>query len=111
MFALIMVWRTPLPVYFKLLSFIVLCLNTIYLYFYAYPAPQVKQLAFICDHWMLEDKQGRHFRFEQHRIVIDLGLFFLLQLRGKKKKTMLIFSDQLNASTYRVLKILERVRG
>lgn len=87
-------------------------LGLFFIYHYkkkAYPAPGVKRLCFLCDYWLVETQNGAQI-YENHKILLDTGLFFLLRFTGARKQTFLIFFDQLEEDAYRWLRILEKVQ-
>lgn len=68
-----------------------------------------KQLDFQSGKWFLYDKNGTQCIYERHRIVIEAGIFFLLELSNADEKiTKTVFFDQLSATDYRTLKLLEK---
>lgn len=55
------------------------------------------------------DMQGKKTSYETHRVILDVGLFFLLEVRGEGfRKLLVIFFDQLTADDYRLLKHIEQ---
>ncbi len=68
-----------------------------------------KQLDFQSGKWFLYDKNGSQHTYEKHRVVIEAGIFFLLELSTSAEKiTKTVFFDQLSADDYRTLKLLEK---
>ena len=68
-----------------------------------------KQLDFQSGKWFLYNKNGRQDIYEKHRVVIEAGIFFLLELSNSAEKiTKTVFFDQLSAEDYRTLKLLEK---
>lgn len=53
--------------------------------------------------------QGNKISYEKHRVILDVGLFFLLEVRKDGfRKVFVIFFDQLTADEYRLLKFIEQ---
>ena len=68
-----------------------------------------KQLDFQSGKWFLYDKDGRQYIYEKHCVVIEAGIFFLLELSNTAEKiNKTVFFDQLSAEDYRTLKLLEK---
>lgn len=60
--------------------------------------------------WVLTNAQQEELIFTKHRILLEIGLFFLLQLSAEKKnKVLVVFFDQLSTAQYKHLKILEKI--
>lgn len=61
--------------------------------------------------WMLLDKDQQTLSYDKARVVIDTGLFFLLELSGgSRKKLIVIFLDQIEPHSYRLLNIIKATR-
>jgi hypothetical protein len=74
-----------------------------------YPTPY-RQLDYFMKEWQLEDKDGNIAKFEKQRILLSAGFFFLLELKEKKcKKILIVFRDQIQKEDLRVLKLIEKV--
>lgn len=60
--------------------------------------------------WHLRHKNNRVFTYNKIRILLEMPLFFLLELRqGKHYKVLVIFFDQVSHDDYRQLKLIERL--
>ncbi|WP_058504666.1 hypothetical protein [Legionella nautarum] len=60
---------------------------------------------------MLLDKYQQILNYDKARVVIDTGLFFLLELSGgSKKKLVVIFLDQIDPHSYRLLNIIKATK-
>lgn len=69
-----------------------------------------KKLIFQSGKWLLLDKHGQDFIYEKHRVILEAGIFFLLELSNDdEQKTIVIFFDQIAADDYRSLKLIEKV--
>lgn len=67
------------------------------------------QLDFQSGKWFLYDKNGWQFTYERHRVILEAGIFFLLELSNSEEKTTkTVFFDQFPAEDYRALKLLEK---
>lgn len=74
------------------------------------PHPHYLGLHYRQDHWILEDKQGRELPFEKIKVLLNAGLFYLLELKmEKKRKVLVIFSDQLSKQEFRILRVIEKI--
>ncbi len=63
------------------------------------------------EHWVLLDKFHQEQAYEKGRVVINTGLFFLFELIDKrKKKLIVIFRDQIDEHSYRLLAIIEKIQ-
>lgn len=68
-------------------------------------------LVFYDNEWTIHDSRGQVFVYESHRVVLEAGLFFLLELSSvNQRKLMPVFFDQLSKNDYRALKLIEKVR-
>lgn len=60
--------------------------------------------------WHLFDRNHHKTVYLKHRIILETGIFLLLELTGTVKRQLLvIFIDQLSTETYRKLKIIEKI--
>lgn|SRR3990167_4702933 len=82
-----------------------------YLWRNPYPHPQLAALMMqdAADaRWLLLYKHGGQQIFMQHKCLIEMGLFFLLELSSETdKKLMVVFFDQLAVNDYKLLCVLE----
>lgn len=68
-----------------------------------------KQLELQSGKWFLYDKNGVQSIYERHRVIIEAGIFFLLELSNSDvKTTKIVFFDQLVSEDYRTLKLIEK---
>ena len=77
-----------------------------------HPIPQSRwlRLDYLNKKWVLTDNTGATREFTCHRVLADLGLFFVLHLSSDKlRQTGVIFRDQIHPDHYRTLRILERI--
>jgi hypothetical protein len=75
------------------------------------PYPDYVMLTYNKTGWVLLVKNNQEIFYERARIVIDAGLFFLLELsEGKKRNYLVIFFDQLNDDSYRLLNITQKIK-
>ena len=71
----------------------------------------IKNLAYITDHWIVETRNNQQLYFDKHKILLEMGLFFLLKLTNEThSKILVIFFDQIDEMTYQSLKIIEKIR-
>jgi hypothetical protein len=83
----------------------------IYIYLNPFPYSDLIQFAFIKDEWILSYSVKPQLNYQKHRIVLDCGLFFLLEFSNEtKRKIMVIFFDQLSPDDYRALCLIEKLR-
>lgn len=69
-----------------------------------------KRLVYQNGQWFLHRQSSTEGPFDKHRILLEAGIFFLLQLSDDKKRTLLVvFFDQLDADDYRSLRLLEKI--
>lgn len=75
------------------------------------PYKDLYQLFFLKDEWRLISQSGQVLNYQKHRIILNFGLFFLLELKHEtKRKVLVIFSDQLSEDHYRLLHLIEKIR-
>lgn len=73
------------------------------------PYPKYQMLSYSNMGWLIHDKFNHQIPFESTRIVIDAGLFFLLELsQASKRRYLVVFFDQLSNDSYRFLNIKEK---
>lgn len=110
-FTIWMVLQAAFPLVLKLVLTIWLIAQCCKAYRIASPCTPYQRLIYFMDEWVLIDaKQIRH-DFDQHRILLDAGLFFILELsRPQEKRRLMIFHDQLPFEKYRRLRLLQKLR-
>ncbi len=88
-----------------------LIIKLVSIYIYPCPYRDFNQLIFVQDEWRLFDKYGAQFNYQKHRLILDCGLFFLMELSHETKhRVMVIFFDQLSLDDYRSLQLIEKIR-
>lgn len=78
------------------------------------PCPQsdCKQLDLRAGKGILITSDNQQQVFTQHRVLMDTGLFFLLELSQEDvRRVLLIFFDQLTGDQWRQLNRLEKITG
>lgn len=93
---------------------VVLCLLVIAMILlilaHPYPEPAYRALHYYQESWHLDDKRGKTATYTQHRVLLEAGVFFLLELRStSQRKVLIIFFDQLAHEQYRMLRVLQRI--
>ncbi|MBA2650649.1 MAG: hypothetical protein H0U73_00055 [Tatlockia sp.] len=74
------------------------------------PYPDYLMLSYHQDGWFIHAQNEQDIFYEKGEIVIDTGLFFLLRLTlGKRHKYLVIFFDQLDNLSYRLLRIQQKI--
>ena len=74
------------------------------------PHPKYKMISQDKSGWLLHGINGQEMIFDKVRIIIDTGLFFLLELSTEEKSQLLVvFSDQLTKDNYRLLNIYTKI--
>lgn len=72
------------------------------------PYPHYSHLSYVNSNWILHQVNGKKFHYKHLRVVINTGLFFLLQLSNESHtQCFVIFLDQISQDTYRQLKLCE----
>lgn len=108
--ALLAFFQSSFPLIFKMLAFIFLLLLFIQIARNPLPNLHYPLLSYRGGLWLLEDKKGQVHSFDSLRIVFDTGLFSLLEFKAeKKRKLLVIFTDQISKKEQRFLNILGRV--
>jgi hypothetical protein len=75
------------------------------------PYPKYLMLTYNAKNWLLHELSEKTINYDSLRIVIDAGLFFLLELsRAQKRKYLVVFSDQNDRECYRLLNIIEKIK-
>lgn len=108
-YAVYILWCSALPYTGKvMMSFCLLIILALFLCNASLGIP-FKKLDLQSGKWFLYDKNDAQFIYERHRIIIEVGIFFLLELSNSDEKTTkVVFFDQLYAEDYRTLKLLEK---
>ena len=74
------------------------------------PHPKYKLISQDKRGWLLHSINGKEMIFNKVRIIIDTGLFFLLELSTEEKSQILvIFLDQISEDNYRLLNINTKI--
>jgi hypothetical protein len=74
------------------------------------PYPDYQMLSYNKTGWCLHDQNQQELLYEKAVIVIDAGLFFLLRLtEAKKSKYLVVFFDQIDEESYRLLNIMQKI--
>ena len=95
----------------KLLGICILLYQLFAIFLNPFPAPRFREIAYNAKQWILYEKNGAAHYFEKHRVVLDMGICFLLEFtQEKQRKTMVVFFDQLQPGDYRQLKLIEKIR-
>jgi hypothetical protein len=73
------------------------------------PYPDYMMLSYSNLGWLIHDKCNHQIPFEKVRVVVDAGLFFLLELsQESSRRYLVLFFDQLSNESYRFLHIKEK---
>ncbi|WP_131783060.1 hypothetical protein [Legionella gresilensis] len=87
-----------------------LVLNLISVYHNPIPYKHFKKLIFLKDEWILISNSDLEIKYEKMRIILDCGIFFLMELRSNvTRKVMVIFADQLSHDKRRLLRLIDKV--
>lgn len=106
--ALLLVLSSNWALLLKLIIGILLLSQLIQIIRYPVPHSHYLMLIYNGKDWLLHDRKERQTSYRKLRIVIDTGLFFLLELQNENQRKMIvIFSDQVTKNDYRLLKITE----
>ncbi|WP_408606893.1 hypothetical protein [Legionella clemsonensis] len=98
------------PIGIKSATGFLLLLQCIRIFCKPTPHPQLQQLTCTNKTWLLyRYNHSAPLIYEKIRLIIDTGLFLLLELRATHEARLLvIFSDQIDDSTHRYLKLYEK---
>lgn len=108
--ALVMLLFSGLPLVIKIALVITMLAMACSILLHPYPALGFSSLRFYQARWHLQHKQGHTERYERHRVMLEAGLFFLLELSNPdKRRVIVIFFDQLPHEQYRMLRVLQRI--
>ncbi|WP_420795301.1 protein YgfX [Legionella brunensis] len=107
--AFLLLFHSTWQVWLKLLLTIPLVFQLIRIFYNPIPYAKYLKLTYHNKEWQLYERNASTpLHYEKVRIVINTGLFFLLELRkANKRKVFVIFADQISNSTFRDLKIHE----
>lgn len=68
------------------------------------------EISFNSGKWLLHNRDGQSEEFEKHRIVLEAGIFFLIEfIKGNQRKSFVLFFDQLQTNDYRLLRLIEKI--
>lgn len=104
-----MLWYSGTPLLIQILLSLWLAWQLITIGRNPTPQPQLANLYFIRDHWLLETINTEPIIYQKHKVLIQTGVFFLLYLYGERNKIIVVFYDQLTPTMFRSLKVIERV--
>lgn len=94
----------------KLLCDLMLIFSMVYIVKNPRPYQRFQQLDYVSSQWILTSKAGDRQQFDRHRVLLDVGIFFLLYLSSAENaQVLVIFFDQISAEDYRSLRILEKI--
>ena len=75
------------------------------------PYPRYSMLSYNKSGWLLHENNKEPKSYENARIVIEAGLFFLFELsQNNQRKYLVIFFDQINEECYRLLNIIQKIK-
>lgn len=109
-FALLVVYLSGCWLWIKLLFALILVRQWLAIKRWPCPTAEYSQLDFSMNTWSLTDRTGNRFHYDKHRVILNAGLFFLLELREEQqRKLLVIFFDQLEKEDFRRLKLIEKI--
>lgn len=74
------------------------------------PHANLKELNFLQDKWRLVNAENETSYYKAQRVMLNTGLFFLLELSNEsERKVVIIFSDQITSEDYRLLRLIEKI--
>ncbi|WP_420844634.1 protein YgfX [Legionella cardiaca] len=107
--AFLLIVYSEWALWLKLLTCIPLSLEFLYIIKNPVPYTNYLQLSHNNQKWFLHTNNTTIMSYDRIRIIINAGLFFLLELENiTSRKMLVIFTDQVSADTYRHLKIKEK---
>src|SRR5688572_7807715 len=69
-----------------------------------------QQLIYRSNQWLLIHDDNTIQKFDNHKILLELGLFFVLELTTEgDRKIIFVFFDQISSENYKALRILEKI--
>ncbi len=108
--ALLLVFYSAFSLLLKIMIMSLLLLQSGRVIYNPIPHPDYLTLIYKTNEWILYDKRNQSVSYNKMRIIIDTGFFFLLELKNERShKILVIFSDQLTTSVYRLLNIIEKI--
>ncbi|MFV0819591.1 protein YgfX [Legionella micdadei] len=108
--ALMLLFYSSCIPFLKVATTFLLLLQFVRIFNNPQPNPNYLMLSYR-EHWVLLDKFHQEQAYEKGRVVINTGLFFLFELIDKrKKKLIVIFRDQIDEHSYRLLAIIEKIQ-
>ena len=109
-FAAYSLYGSGVPILGKILCGLILIFSMIYIVKNPRPYQRFRQLNYVSSEWILTTKAFETQRFERHRVLLDVGIFFLLHLSSAENhQVFVIFFDQISPDDYRSLRILEKI--
>lgn len=100
LFAFLMLMASSLLLFLKLILTCLIILQMLYILKSPYPSGKIS-IQFIYDEWIL-NKNGQRIIFTRRRVLLNTGLFFLLELSSPdQRKIIAIFLDQLSHTEFR----------
>jgi hypothetical protein len=110
-FAIYMLYYSIFPFYIKVTGSLFLIFVLIYIVHRQGQLSAIRQVSFELEKCTLTCKNGHKLIYDTYRVVLDVGIFFLLEFSGaNSRKTIVVFFDQISPSEYRSLKLLEKIR-
>jgi hypothetical protein len=109
-FAIGMMYYSDLSILIKLGVSLLLLTHLVSFLFDRKQVLPYEKLVFHQNEWLLYNRDQIEGPYQTHRILLEAGIFFLLQLRlDQKQRLVVIFFDQIEADEYRTLRILEKM--
>lgn len=103
------VWQSGSPLLIKVMATLLIALFFIPIAYYQKPVPAFQSLFYQAEKWHLIVNHGQRVEYDTIDITLDTGIFFLVTLRHeKKKRTGVVFYDQITPDQYRTLRILSK---
>lgn len=74
------------------------------------PYPKLKELRYCAGNYSLVDNHDNESFYSSKRLVYDMEIFFLIELKEQKRRKLLVlFHDQLTKEEYRLLNVIEKI--
>ncbi|CDZ78258.1 hypothetical protein BN59_02568 [Legionella massiliensis] len=109
--ALILLYYSSCWLPLKILLGFILVFQLIRIYKNPIPYPEYSGISYGADGWTIHTQNEQELFYERGRVIIDTGLFILLELSlGQKRKRIVLFLDQISNDFYRSLKIKEKIQ-
>ncbi|KTC93722.1 MULTISPECIES: protein YgfX [Legionella] len=103
----LLLFYSACPLFLKITISLLLLAKCFRIITHPIPHPNYLMLSYK-EQWLLLDKNQQTLSYDKARVVIDTGLFFLLELSGgARKKLIVIFLDQIDEHNYRLLNIIK----